>query len=102
MFDTHQGGDRDTSREIAQQKAKVTNGGFEIGGFEEMGPLTTGEGVVRQSRCFDQEQPPGVVVVSTFVAGINPRGCRGCHLDCQAILARSTPSDTTSLGSSRY
>ena len=59
-------------------------------------------GVVRQSRCFGQEQPPGVVVVSTLVAGINPRGCRGCHLDCQAILARSTPSDTTPLGSSRY
>ena len=58
--------------------------------------------VVRQSRCFVQEQPPGVVVVSTFVAGINPRGCRGCHLDCQAILAKSTPSDTTPLGSSRY
>ena len=63
--------------------------------------LTTGGGV-RQSRCFVQEQPPGVVVVSTFVAGINPWGCRGCHLDCQAILARSTPSDTTTLGSSRY
>ena len=57
---------------------------------------------MRQSRRFVQEPPPGVVVVSAFVAGINLRGCRGCHLDCQAILAKSTPSDTTPLGSSRY
>ena len=57
--------------------------------------LTTRGGVARHSSCFDQKQPPGIVVVSTIVAGYNPQGCRGCHLDCQAVLVRTTSSDTT-------
>ena len=63
-------------------------------------------GFVRHSSCLDQKQPPRVVawvvVVSTFVAGYKPQGCRGCHLDCQAILVRTTPSDTTLEGLDCY
>ena len=44
------------------------------------------------SQVVYQKQSPGIVVASTFVAGSNPQGF---HLDCQAILARTTPCDTT-------
>ena len=69
---------------------------------EKDGAFDNPRGGVRHSSCFDQKQPPGVVVVSTFVAGYNPQGCRGCHLDCQAILVRTTPSDTTLEGLDCY
>ena len=68
------------------------------GAFDNPGGCTT-------LKLFCPETTPwlaGVVVVSTFVAGYNPQGCRGCHLDCQAILVRTTPSDTTLEGLDCY
>ena len=46
-------------------------------------------------KFFEPNTTLGVVPRQPFVAGYNPRGCRGCDLECQASELEHNPSDTT-------